>query len=66
MICAVLARVLTAEEMISQMLAMTRTLYVGFGDRPDRSAASVERAARRMRRRMRRAASAGTGAPGGR
>jgi AcrR family transcriptional regulator len=61
MICAVLARVLTAEEMVREMVAMTRNLYVGFGDARADAGASVERASRRMRRR----APAGARAPGG-
>jgi AcrR family transcriptional regulator len=48
MICAVLAHVLSLEEIIEHFSAMARNLYVGFGDDPDTAQRSIDRAQRRM------------------
>jgi AcrR family transcriptional regulator len=48
MICGVLARLLTIEEVIEQFSAMAVNLYVGFGDDRKRAERSVEQARQRM------------------
>jgi AcrR family transcriptional regulator len=48
MICAVLARVFTLQQLTEQLPAMARNLCVGFGDDPDAAGSSIERAALRM------------------
>jgi AcrR family transcriptional regulator len=47
-ICAVLARVISVQEMIECLSAMAQSLYVGFGDDPARARRSLGRARRRM------------------
>jgi AcrR family transcriptional regulator len=50
MICAVLAHVLSIEQVIVHFSAMARNLYVGFGDHPDTALRSIKRARQRMQR----------------
>jgi AcrR family transcriptional regulator len=48
MITALLAHLLTLDEVIEHFSAMGRNLFVGFGDHPGRAERSIERARRRM------------------
>jgi len=48
MICAVLAGILTLEQVTGQLPAMALNLYVGFGDDARAARRSIERARRRM------------------
>jgi len=50
MICAVLAHVLSIEQVIVHFSAMARNLYVGFGDHPDSALRSITQARQRMQR----------------
>jgi AcrR family transcriptional regulator len=52
MIAALLARLLSLEEVIEHFSAMGRNLYIGFGDDPERAARSIEDAQERMRERI--------------
>lgn len=49
MITGLLAHLLTLEEVIEQLSAMGRNLFVGFGDDPRKAKRSIETAQRRMR-----------------
>jgi AcrR family transcriptional regulator len=49
MVTGLLAQLLTLDEVIEHFSAVGRSLFVGFGDDPERAARSIERAQRRMR-----------------
>ena len=52
MITALLAHLLTLEEVIEHFSAMGRNLFVGFGDDPEKAEHSIDRARRRMSERV--------------
>jgi AcrR family transcriptional regulator len=63
MVCAVLARLLTIEEITEQFSAMGRNLYVGFGDDPVKAQRSIDRAEGEMQPRAAEVAARAASAP---
>lgn len=47
MVTLAIAGLLTVDELLEHLTAMARSLYVGYGDRPEAAAASIERARKR-------------------